>query len=542
MKQDNQKKLYFYSKWYLALTLLLFFSLCTGCSSWYSYGNKRYDTKNEALQAQKSALAKIASSVSPKDVPLYDKALVILPSYKAIETRGLFGATDQLSADGIDYLVKSSATNAHFMADLLKQRRLFTKVDIKEALYPGVTAYDNRTSYDAVIYVKLPGSGKISTFLVTATSTEEKLLFMKNSIPSTESGYHFWLKKIEQTMQDERASSNRKDILALKTKLEKQMKSEQPMKKNDENESDLYSDTEKPVGSDNPDGSTYTYFVNFNPFSYEGLHDSELGQNETVAILAFPDKRQSAGKNDTHIGTIYGMIYHNPLFEVYSSESVHQAIPNVMETLFMANGFQVKKYPDMKMRPKHSNARFFVKGQTNKLWTKVFHSAEAEVDIDIEIFDSKLNKTVWTGKIAGYESKDPKETTGLTNFLNTILGDAINIAWNNQGMKSSFETLRKEALTKTRVNNLEKRAQANSNNEKVYLELGIAYYEMRKYKEAIKALKYSIQIKPDYARPHYYLGLTYLVDGDKDAAVAQYDILKVLDENFARKLFADIYE
>jgi len=425
MKQTT--KLHFSNKWYLALTLFLLFSLSAGCSSWYSYGNKRYDTKSEALEAQKISLAKIASSVSPKEVPLYDKALVVLPSYKAFETRGLFGATDQLSADGIDYLVKISAINTHFMADLLKQRRLFTKVDIKEALYPGVTAYDNRTSYDAVIYVKLPGSGKASTFLVTPTSTEEKLLFMKNAIPSKESGFHFWLKKIEQTMRDERASSNRKDILALKTKLEKEMKSEQPTKKNDEDESDLYSDTDKPTGVDSPDSPTYTYFVKFNPFSYEDLHDSELGQNETIAILAFPDKRQSAGENDTHIGTIYGMVYHNPLFEVHSSESVHQAIPNVMETLFMANGFQVKKYPDMKMPPKHINARFFVKGQTNKLWTKVFHSAEAEVEIDMEIFDSKLNKTVWTGKIAGYESKDPKEITLLTNFLNTILGDAINI-------------------------------------------------------------------------------------------------------------------
>lgn len=118
MKQKKHKELYFYNKWYLAPTVLIFLSIYTGCSMWYSYGNKRYDTKSEALEAQKISLAKIAPSVSPKEVPLYDKALVVLPSYKAFETRGLFGATDQLSADGIDYLVKTSAINVHFMADL----------------------------------------------------------------------------------------------------------------------------------------------------------------------------------------------------------------------------------------------------------------------------------------------------------------------------------------------------------------------------------------------------------------------------------------
>jgi len=82
----------------------------------------------------------------------------------------------------------------------------------------------------------------------------------------------------------------------------------------------------------------------------------------------------------------------------------------------------------------------------------------------------------------------------------------------------------------------------NSNDEKDYLKLGIGYYDICKYKEAIKALKHSITIKSDNARAHYHLGLAYLVDGDKDAAVAQYEILKDLDENFARKLFANIYE
>ncbi len=74
------------------------------------------------------------------------------------------------------------------------------------------------------------------------------------------------------------------------------------------------------------------------------------------------------------------------------------------------------------------------------------------------------------------------------------------------------------------------------------MKAGIEYYDLGEYKEAIKALNKSIEINPDNARSYYRLGLVYLADGNKDAAIKQYDILKKLDENFARKLFEDIYK
>jgi hypothetical protein len=38
------------------------------------------------------------------------------------------------------------------------------------------------------------------------------------------------------------------------------------------------------------------------------------------------------------------------------------------------------------------------------------------------------------------------------------------------------------------------------------------------------------------------LGLAYLEIGNKEASLQQYDILKDLDENYAEKLFQEIYE
>jgi len=63
-----------------------------------------------------------------------------------------------------------------------------------------------------------------------------------------------------------------------------------------------------------------------------------------------------------------------------------------------------------------------------------------------------------------------------------------------------------------------------------------------KIKEAIESYKQAIRIKPDYAKAHYNLGVTYLVIGDKGSALDEYKILKTLDAEQANKLFNLIYK
>ena len=63
---------------------------------------------------------------------------------------------------------------------------------------------------------------------------------------------------------------------------------------------------------------------------------------------------------------------------------------------------------------------------------------------------------------------------------------------------------------------------------------------MKRYADSIDALKKAIDIEPNNARAHYQLGLSYLAIGDKESSLEQYNILKRIDENYAKILFKEI--
>ena len=71
--------------------------------------------------------------------------------------------------------------------------------------------------------------------------------------------------------------------------------------------------------------------------------------------------------------------------------------------------------------------------------------------------------------------------------------------------------------------------------------LGVTYGKLGFYKDAIEAFKQVIRIDPDDVKAHYNLGFTYLLIGDKSSALNEYKILKDLDVYFANKLFDLIY-
>ena len=517
-------------------TLLICLSFLCSCGAWYGYAGKRYDTKQEALKAQKGELDDVIRNIKPKDGIRFNNALLILPSREAIEKRGFSGNLD-LSSEVVDYLATTVEATNQCIADVLEKSNLFEDVEVRRALYPGVSAYENFTKFDATIYVKLTGNGKYSLMMVTPKSTKENLVFLENKIPQKLAGYQFWLQNIEKTIEQDKQNAD-----ATSSTLKDQMMYEQRMS-GDDNDSDngeltkgLYNENEV------QDQKPYTYYVSFNPFSYPNLHDTDLGQDEIVAILHLPDRREDAKENDTHIGTIYGMVYHNPLFEIHTAEGVSQNAMDALATLFTANGFRVMKYPGMNTAPANCKARFVITGQVNKLWTKCFHSAEAEVDFDINIHDTKLNKTIWSGKIEGYELEDPKKILGLTGFLNKVLGDAINKVWNDKSMRASFGSLAKEEASKEKVEELEMAVKDSPKDAKELLRLGAAYLEMKEFQNAIDTLRKSIEFEPNNPRTHFCLGFAYLGVGNKEASLEQYDILKSLDENYAKKLFQQIYK
>lgn len=58
-----------------------------------------------------------------------------------------------------------------------------------------------------------------------------------------------------------------------------------------------------------------------------------------------------------------------------------------------------------------------------------------------------------------------------------------------------------------------------------YTALGELYTKLGRYGEAIEAYKQAIYIRPDHASVHRALGLTYVVVGDKESALAEYKTL-----------------
>jgi tetratricopeptide (TPR) repeat protein len=74
----------------------------------------------------------------------------------------------------------------------------------------------------------------------------------------------------------------------------------------------------------------------------------------------------------------------------------------------------------------------------------------------------------------------------------------------------------------------------------VYYTLGAAYFSQGLWAQAAEASRHAISLKPDYAQAYYNLGLALLRSGDRDAALAQCEILKKLNPDLANALLSDI--
>jgi tetratricopeptide (TPR) repeat protein len=89
-----------------------------------------------------------------------------------------------------------------------------------------------------------------------------------------------------------------------------------------------------------------------------------------------------------------------------------------------------------------------------------------------------------------------------------------------------------------------------------HLQLGTAYGDLASslvkrgqydkgiefFKQCAAEYKQAIRLKPDDARAHFGLGMSYLIQGDRGAALEEYKILKNLDKERANVLFNNIYK
>ncbi|UCF81537.1 MAG: hypothetical protein JSV08_03760 [Acidobacteriota bacterium] len=78
--------------------------------------------------------------------------------------------------------------------------------------------------------------------------------------------------------------------------------------------------------------------------------------------------------------------------------------------------------------------------------------------------------------------------------------------------------------------------------KEVHEVLGAAYGNLGRWTEEVEAHKHAILLKPDLAKAHLNLGITYSILNRRGDALEEYKILKELDKKRAEKLFDLIYE
>jgi tetratricopeptide (TPR) repeat protein len=72
---------------------------------------------------------------------------------------------------------------------------------------------------------------------------------------------------------------------------------------------------------------------------------------------------------------------------------------------------------------------------------------------------------------------------------------------------------------------------------KVYNYLGESYIELNRLNEAVEILTQAVGIDPDMGRARYNLGRAYIKLGDRDSALAQYNILRTVESDWADRLY-----
>jgi hypothetical protein len=195
----------------------------------------------------------------------------------------------------------------------------------------------------------------------------------------------------------------------------------------------------------------------------ETLTNKQLGQNVTLAILSFTDKRppvkgfaystkRSFKPKRNLVGIFFGA-FKIRIRKLNSNQAISLDVIDAFENLFKANGFNVIRYYGNSDVSSLSDERLAVKGQINEFWIDGYPggpgaspSIVATIDIDLTIIDAKYQRTIWTGKIENYQKIGPNKgiftsTNKIFLFLNAVFSDAIEKAWIDYGMLNALRSI-----------------------------------------------------------------------------------------------------
>jgi tetratricopeptide (TPR) repeat protein len=81
----------------------------------------------------------------------------------------------------------------------------------------------------------------------------------------------------------------------------------------------------------------------------------------------------------------------------------------------------------------------------------------------------------------------------------------------------------------------------HSGDAKVFNYIGETLLEMERFDDAAQVLQQAVALNPELGKARYNLGRVYLKQGNRDAALAQYNLLKSSESDWADKLYVAIY-
>jgi tetratricopeptide (TPR) repeat protein len=71
--------------------------------------------------------------------------------------------------------------------------------------------------------------------------------------------------------------------------------------------------------------------------------------------------------------------------------------------------------------------------------------------------------------------------------------------------------------------------------------LGVAYFQKKKYRDAVQTLKTAVETSPNSGDIRYNLALAHLANRNKEGAISQYRILKTDNPRLAARLYRIIF-
>lgn len=176
------------------IAICAIFLLLCGCASYvYGYRGVNYSSSEQALKAQRDYRDRIISEISPTDRQLPYRALIVFPSRKLIEEKGL-RVKGSPNPDQFQYVVSALEMSFDFEAEAIKRRSIFEQVSTTKSDNPEKSI---SPEHDVIIYLLFEKAAEQQWFLKIPSKNEAIPIYVDTSLEGSPRVLS-WLNYIEK--------------------------------------------------------------------------------------------------------------------------------------------------------------------------------------------------------------------------------------------------------------------------------------------------------------------------------------------------------